>query len=238
MAVIDIEKLMALAQKAIPRVQRGVLADAQSSDKKNLLDAAKVVGMQFDPRFVIDRDNETCYLNLMKWLVGDPSFEAVDPVSKKRCKGRLNAGLYIYGPTGTGKTLATKVLKQLAYNLGLRINTPEGVRPLTWKSCRCDELGTKAMLGDTLEDVKKSYVACFQDLGTEADEYVYMGNRISVMRDIISQRGEWSNLNIITSNLPIDSPLLVSKYGDRVVSRLNAMCNFIVLKGDDRRIRR
>lgn len=232
--IVEISKLIGVTADCDMTVKRKAFVP-EEWDMANLMECVKAVGVQMDPRFVIDKDNRFCYENLVKWLVADPSMQAINPDTKKRVAGRVKQGLYIYGPTGTGKTTATRVLSRLAYAFNMPIMYRGTQRKFAWKSYRCDELAEKAMRGDSLNEVRTEPIICFQDLGTEPDEVVYMGNRIPLMRNVLSQRGEWENITIITSNLPLDSPELLAKYGDRVVSRLTEMCNFVVLKGEDRR---
>ena len=73
-------------------------------------------------------------------------------------------------------------------------------------------------------------------MGDDEPESVYMGNRISVMKSILSARGDRQDLiTIITSNLPVGHELFKKRYGDRVQSRMYEMCNYFELKGIDRR---
>jgi len=76
----------------------------------------------------------------------------------------------------------------------------------------------------------------FQDLGSEPMESLYMGNRLNVMRQILENRGDRTDvITLITSNLPINCQEFTSMYGDRVASRLLEMCNYFEIKGTDRR---
>ena len=82
-------------------------------------------------------------------------------------------------------------------------------------------------------------IICIQDLGSEQMESLYMGNRENVIRRMIEYRGDRTDmLTLITSNLPMAHQKLEEKYGDRVVSRLNEMCNYLEIKGKDRRMLR
>ena len=75
-----------------------------------------------------------------------------------------------------------------------------------------------------------------QDLGCEPQESLYMGNRVDVVRQLIEYRGDKTDeITLITSNLKINGEKLVNRYGDRVASRLNEMCNYFEIKGKDRR---
>ena len=75
-----------------------------------------------------------------------------------------------------------------------------------------------------------------QDLGSEPQESLYMGNRVDVVRQLIEHRGDKTDeMTLITSNLKINGERLVNRYGDRVASRLVEMCNYFEIKGKDRR---
>lgn len=202
----------------------------------NMLELFERLGKTFCKDFVIDANNQRCYENLIYWLLNDPRMVCANPSDGKVIPGRLKKGLYIYGPTGTGKTLATKVLARMSYCIGTTYKYDNATSLFQWSSYRTDELTDKYAHGDMLDDYKSAQIICFQDLGSEPIETLYMGNRMNVMKNILEQRGERDQyITIITSNIPLDSPDLAAKYGDRVVSRLYDMCNFLVLRGNDRR---
>ena len=74
------------------------------------------------------------------------------------------------------------------------------------------------------------------DMGAEPHESLYMGNRMNVMRHLLEYRGDQSEqMTLITSNLPMNHNKLVDRYDERVMSRLNGMCNYLMLNGKDRR---
>ena len=63
-----------------------------------------------------------------------------------------------------------------------------------------------------------------------------MGNRLDVVRYVIEYRGDMhAEMTFITSNLRMGGEILKERYGDRVSSRLQEMCNYLVIKGKDRR---
>ena len=75
-----------------------------------------------------------------------------------------------------------------------------------------------------------------QDFGQEPAESLYMGNRLDVIRQLVEYRGDCSDeLTFITTNLKMGGEKLIQRYGDRVASRLNQMCNNLEIKGLDRR---
>ena len=80
-------------------------------------------------------------------------------------------------------------------------------------------------------------VLCLNDVGSEPAEQMYMGNRVNIIRQILEARGDKTGqFTLITSNYPMLSDQLTAQYGDRVISRLQGMCNYFVLNGKDRRI--
>jgi DNA replication protein DnaC len=60
---------------------------------------------------------------------------------------------------------------------------------------------------------------------------------MNVLRQVIEHRGDNPEcLTMISSNLPMTHKILADRYGDRVVSRLQEMCNYFELRGKDRRL--
>jgi DNA replication protein DnaC len=63
-----------------------------------------------------------------------------------------------------------------------------------------------------------------------------MGNREEVIKRLLSIRGDRRDrITLISSNIPLNHKLMTDTYGDRVVSRLEEMCNYFELVGKDRR---
>lgn len=85
-------------------------------------------------------------------------------------------------------------------------------------------------------DKTKPLSRCFDDFGAEGDAYHY-GNKVNVMEEILQDRyeafGRYGMRTYITTNLNEEE--IEGAYGTRVISRLREMCNFLVLKGQDRR---
>lgn len=84
-------------------------------------------------------------------------------------------------------------------------------------------------------DTKELVTFCFDDLGTEYNAKFY-GNEANVMADIIHERYELFKteglITHFTTNLLRSE--MKEKYGDRILSRLEEMCNFITLgNGND-----
>lgn len=201
---------------------------------EELMGEMEAVGKFRSPRFVIDKDNFFAYENIAKWLVGDPTMECLNPETKVIEGGSLTKGLYLAGKTGTGKTWAMDIAICLASAHGFKFKVfgrDEALRIVKRESSEIVESYVKA------EGAEMSRVLLINDLGTESREAVYMGNRKDVLRDLLVERGESeSRLTLITSNYPMAHPLMAERYGERVMSRLRSMCNYLEMRGEDRRV--
>lgn len=203
---------------------------------EEMLHLVTEIGKTIIPSFTIDRSNKFVYENLIYWVMGDSRMKAYG-FNGSTVKGDVKKGIYLGGPVGTGKTTATEILSKLVYALGIKIKIGDDTPiSLKWKSCRTDYIVSQFIRNGEVDDIKREPVICFQDLGTEPLEALYMGNRTNVMKQIIEYRGDHrETLTLFTSNLNINDPALVTMYGERAVSRLNSMCNLLVLGGKDRR---
>ena len=98
----------------------------------------------------------------------------------------------------------------------------------------CEEFTEKG----SIDKYKKRAILGIQDLGSSSEpiESLYMGNRMGVIQQLLEYRGDFTDkITLITSNLPMSHKVLIDRYGDRVASRLNEMCNYFEIKGKDRR---
>lgn len=182
--------------------------------------------------FALDKNNKEVYEKFAAWVLNKPE----GPLDNAK-------GIYLAGPVGTGKTACMRVMRDFARELGVMIkeDTPLGAKTdfLAWRTWRTDEVCSLYAATGDLAPFKEARVACFEDLGSEPMETLYMGNRVNVMREIIEYRGDKRGLiTHFTSNVPIDRLSAVGqtvRYGQRVQSRITQMCNYLVLGGADRR---
>ena len=196
------------------------------------------IGKEMTPNFVIDDSNKFVYKNMIRWMAGDPQMKAIDPTTKEVIPGNLRAGIYIAGPTGTGKTFTMDLFAIFGRILRIPVgfNGNPDRRVLSWGSFRTDDICEEFNQQGTFDRFRKIPIVCLQDLGSEPAESMYMGNRVPVMRQILENRGDRQDqITLITSNLPIIHDQTAEKYGDRVVSRLCSLTNYFELKGGDRR---
>jgi hypothetical protein len=196
------------------------------------------IGKDRNPKFKIDDENRFVYENMVRWIHGDPEMKCLDPEAKKVIPGRLDAGIYIAGNTGSGKSWALEIMAAYCLIDNVQVKTGEAQRCLYWGNVRTDVICDEFTESGSFDRFKKMSIIGIQDLGTDSEpiESMYMGNRISVLKQILEHRGDRTDqITLITSNLPMNHQRLIDRYGDRVSSRLNEMCNYFEIKGKDRR---
>lgn len=226
----------------LARVQR-INPFSEPLNMESALRYMEALGKARSPQFCIDNENRWVYTQIIRWLYALPDMEACNPEAiqhKKILKvpGRLTAGLYIAGTTGTGKSWAMELLNCFADIDHPKIILGGEKREIHWASKRAADIWEEASTSDEgMSKYKTMPILCIQDLGSEPiSEAVRMGTRREPLREILEARGDRSNLiTLITSNHGICSPEIEKRYTDRVVSRLRGMCNFLVLNGKDRR---
>jgi hypothetical protein len=200
------------------------------------LQAVEHIGKSRNPRFVIDDENRFVFENVIRWVHGDPEMKSIDPETKTVVAGRLNAGIYIGGRTGTGKSWALEIMSAYCLIDNVQVKAGETQRCLHWVNVRTDTICDEYTTNGTVDRYKQMSIASIQDLGAEPAESLYMGNRVNVLRQILEYRGDFSDkITMITSNLPVNHKVFIDRYGERVESRLIEMCNFFEMKGRDRR---
>ena len=191
------------------------------------------IGRKFRPGFVIDRENRFVYENLVRWMFADPSAKA-QAVDGRAVPADLTRGFYIAGPTGTGKTLCMRVFSSFAKSLALCYDVCGKQQYMDFQFYRSDLICDEYAKEGDLQKFKQMPILCIEDLGSENQETLYMGNRRNVIQGILEARGDrMLLLTNATSNLPIYK--LGDVYGDRVQSRAHAMFNYYILEGGDRR---
>lgn len=200
------------------------------------LKVVEAIGKERNSKFIIDDENRFVYENLIRWVHGDPEFKCIDSSTKKVISGRLDAGIYIAGNTGSGKSWALEVMSAYCLIDNVRVSLGNSKRQLHWPCLRTDTICDEYSTNGIIDKFKKIPILAIQDLGAEPLESMYMGNRVNVLQQILEYRGDQTNiLTLISSNLPINHDTFIKRYEDRVSSRLNEMCNYFEMKGNDRR---
>ena len=192
--------------------------------------------------FLINEKNLWIIKNIIRWAHADPEMEAMNPEKKEVIPGNLNKGIYLAGPTGTGKTVLMRTLAQYltidnAMFLRYESRMTEPSRQLlTFQSVNTNRATMYYSENGELYHYLQEPTICFQDLGVEQVETMFMGTRTKVMRTIIQERGDARGLiTHFTSNNAITDRDNLTMYEERGVSRLKKMCNYFELRGQDLR---
>lgn len=200
------------------------------------LQVVDAIGKKRNPKFRIDKENQFTYENMIRWVHGDPEMKCLNPDTKEIIPGRLNAGIYIAGNTGSGKSWVLEIMAAYSLIDNVQVTVGDTQRCLYWGNVRTDAICDEYTADGSFERFKKMNIVGIQDLGAEPAESMYMGNRVNVMRQILEYRGDQTDqITLITSNLPMNHKRFIELYEDRVSSRLNEMCNYFEIKGQDRR---
>lgn len=200
----------------------------------------EALGCTFCPGFTLSPSERLAYRRAAAWLAGDPAARPWD-------------GLYIYGATGSGKTLLTRLLLEAARRTGIkrlcwvyRRSAYHGEaagwtieqRPVLWEEhSAADYVRHYNASGEYL--AQRDAFLHIEDLGIEPREGNFFGSRSEVIASLLSARLDQHDTRrsapvIITSNIsPADLP---REYGDRVASRLLGACLPIFLSSTDHRV--
>jgi predicted ATPase len=186
----------------------------------------------------LDRMERPIIQNLIRWAIQDP-----------RCEWELTKGIYLFGRTGTGKSMLMSATQYVT----------EAARLPTQFSTAKTALIAKAMKDGAYEqnEKQKAYLTdclkslyggtwCFDDLGEDNEpiSVKLWGQDEPVMSPILSHRYDLYTLSgtitHATSNLKLtstdpDETTIETRYGTRIKDRLKTMFNFILLDGDSRR---
>ena len=186
------------------------------------------IGKSLEPQFTLTPEAESIYRILIQWFHGDPGFEK---------NGYLSKGIMLMGPTGTGKTLAMKIMSVYRGIDNIMFLIDGRFYKLSYDVIDVNNIvNSFVQSGYEGIGVYNTRVAlCLDDLGSESEYVRRFGNKVDVISYIISERHLRRLLTLGTSNFPLAT--LEEKYDDRVVSRMYGMFNFLTMKGQDFRRR-
>lgn len=200
------------------------------------LEVVEALGKSRNQSFVVDDENRFTYENIIKWIHGDDTMECLHPGTRETMRADLYRGIYISGPTGTGKSWCLDVMAAYCLIDNPQITIGKDTRALRWLNIRTDAICDGFTTDGEVQRYKTMPIVGFQDLGAEPLESVYMGNRVQPLRHILEYRGDCTDkITLVTSNIPFAHERFITRYGERVASRLNEMCNYFEIKGRDRR---
>lgn len=176
-------------------------------------------------KFHITSKNHPVVKELIKYSVGSQDFI-----------GSLEKGIFIYGPTGTGKTLLFSILQEiikLDEVFYYRYGQP---RTFQFKTVTARELCSQyASKGFDAMDWFAGYNILFiDDIGTEQEKTKFYGTELDVIAYIVEERSRQKRITHFTSNLTPEQ--ITDRYGSRVSSRIKGECNLILLNDRDFRV--
>lgn len=173
--------------------------------------------------FVIDKANRAVFTELIRWANADPAFG-----------GSLVKGIYLCGSTGTGKTWAMRAFAAYCSAREFRWKSKGRADWLLWVRRSAINICLDYGRGGWPEYTEATTLLV-DDLGAEPTDSNYMGNRLEVMKSLIVERADRGGLlTSFTSNIPMAK--LAEKYDERIASRIQQICNCLVMRGKDRRL--
>lgn len=177
-----------------------------------------------EPGFQTNPKIDEFYKNLIRWFHADPNFD-----------GDIDKGFIIQGPTGTGKTLAMQVMSIYRTIDDIKFIKGGITYRMNFEISSVNDITTRFIDNafDGIQIFSNRFALCLDDIGNELDQVKHFGNTLDVIGYILSERYSKGLLTFGTTNY--NNNLLESKYGDRIMSRMHAMFNFITLNGADYR---
>lgn len=185
----------------------------------------------------LDRMERPIIQNLIRWAIQSPE-----------CEWELTKGIYLFGRTGTGKSMLISALQYVTEAARLptqyRIAKTALIAKTTADAAYAEERKARQLHADLQSLYHGPW--CFDDLGEDNEpiSIKLWGNDTPIMSPILSHRYDLYTLNgtitHATSNLKLTSPdpdetTIETRYGTRIKDRLKTMFNFILLDGDSRR---
>jgi DNA replication protein DnaC len=180
------------------------------------------IGKSMTPEFTLTPEVRDMYQQLIRYFHGDPEF-----------KGDLLKGILLMGPAGTGKSLAMQIMRKYRQIDDVKFIMDGKTYQMNFDIIDVNQLVSYFMENafDGIEAYCRRYVICLDDIGTEIDQVKHYGNNLDVISHVLAERYSKRLLTFGTTNYPVK--ILEDKYDDRIVSRMFALFNFIIFKGQD-----
>lgn len=169
---------------------------------------------RFTTEFIVDQENSQVIQDMKNYFQNDLEFEK-NGLS-------LQKGILLMGTFGSGKTILFKVFQKTTGGK-FKINMCPDV------AMEYSSNGHAALMRFADKEDR-----CFDDLGMESRQKFY-GQEENTMALVIARRYEifrsFGTVTHFTTNL--NGNQIREHYGERVYSRLQEMCNFIILGGNE-----
>jgi hypothetical protein len=191
----------------------------------------------FEKPFEVDEHNVFLVDLLCYYFSEDPRFLSTCEAAGIK-NPSLEKGILLAGNMGTGKTWMMKLFqknqRQVYYMRNAKViasSVESG-----GAEAELEYVGTFPTASNDPSTMFQPFAGlCIDDMGTE-EEKKYFGNHRNVIGDLIELRYARKTTGLLlhgTTNLT--SQQLKEYYGDRVISRMREIFNFIELPGEDRR---
>lgn len=138
-------------------------------------------------------------------------------------KSGKRASLILMGDTGTGKSTLAGALAEV---IGI-----ENPYPYTYTMQSLEKICLERGWWEEIQKEKRYLV--LDDMGSEAREVNDYGTRRIILNELISTRYDLKLPVIITTNL--NTATIREQYGEKTASRLNEMCDTLLMAGEDLR---
>jgi len=189
--------------------------------------------------FIVDDDNSDCFNLLCRYFIGDEDGFQKQSARMQVQNAALSKGILLVGNFGTGKTGLMKLFQKN----NRQVYFMRTAKKIAMDFSNSDDKKIpqeylepyKNALNDTATMFQAISGLCVDDIGTEEVKNNY-GNKSNVIGDLIEERYHSKYTGLLfhaTSNLSAEE--LKKYYGERVVSRMREIFNFIELPGNDRR---
>lgn len=192
---------------------------------------------KFGGKFILDDTNKILFELLCAYFGNDLSFLSTAS-SMGVVEPSLDKGILLAGNFGVGKTWFMQLFQQNQRQVFYIKNCKDIANEFmeSGESGMGEYIELKQNpINDSSLLFQKVSGLCLDDLGTE-DIKNHYGNKKNVVGDLLEQKYEKRTIGVYlhgTTNLTAEQ--LKEFYGNRVISRMKAMFNFVELKGRDRR---
>lgn len=219
---------MEALNKIIPGISKGLIAIGikRISYMPYKMDVAlsviERIGKRIDSGFILTDEIKPVYQKLIQYFHGDPDFD-----------GDLTRGVMILGPTGTGKTLAMKIMSIYRTIDDTKFILNDKIYRMNYEIVEVNKM-IADFTDNAYDGIKmytSRYVLCMDDIGTETEQVKYFGNVLDVISYVIAERYAKRLLTFGTTNMTLMD--LEDKYDDRIISRMFSMFNYITMKAQD-----
>ena len=195
--------------------------------KSGVVNIAHALHNDFD----IDQDNKNVISALFYYFTGNEAQCEKNMID-------LNKGLFVIGNPGSGKSIMMQIFK---------IYTGEILKKNSFQYFNSAEIIDEVEVSGiaplekfnyNFDGVKPVPITCYiDDISSKIEKVKHYGTEINVISELITMRyniyQRYKKLSHFSSNIYPNE--MTKIYDERIISRLNEMCNIIELSGIDRR---